>query len=121
MSAPNPREYARLAHDVGKYVARIAHNVGAGPIPAPLAKLLARDLYELPGGRRASAVFEERSASMPEADELREARAHLEAIDGLEERVRAADEGAMREAAAHALEVETCLRRIAERMGRGGA
>jgi hypothetical protein len=118
VSARDPRVYARLAHDVGKYVARIAHNIGDGPIPGALAGLLARDLYELPGDRRASAVFEEQRAGLPDAPELSEAKAHLEAIDALEEGVRAGEEDAMREAAKHALAVEKSLREIAERMRR---
>ncbi len=113
--------YARLSHDVGKYVARIAHNIGEGPIPEALAPLLARDLYALPGDRRASAVFAELTTQTPDAEELREARAHLEAIDALETRVRAGEEHAMREAARHALAVERCLRTLAARMGGAGA
>jgi hypothetical protein len=118
VSGPDAHAYARLAHDVGKYVARIAHNIGDGPIPSALAGLLARDLYELPGDRRASVVFEERRADLPDAPELSEATAHLEAIDALEKRVRAGEEEAMREAAKHALAVERSLRGIAERMRR---
>lgn len=120
MSAPGETAaYARLAHDVGKYVARIAHNIGPDAIPEVLVAMLARDLYELPGGRPASAVFDDLSAALGGEPELGAARAHLEAIDALEAGVRAGDQGAMHAAAALALEVEATLRALAVRKGKG--
>jgi hypothetical protein len=120
MTEPSAAIYARLSHDVGKYIARIAHNIGDGPIPGALAPLLARDLYELPGGRAASDVLAERSKNLPEAPELAAARADLAAIDALEPRVRAAEDAALREAAALALRVERSLRTLALRMREEG-
>lgn len=99
--------WARLAHDVGKYVGRIARNVPeGGPFPETLAPLLAKDLYELPGGRRASELFEELTADT----ELPEVRARLVEIDALEGAVRAAEPRACLRAAALAREVEDALR-----------
>lgn len=96
-----------LAHDVGKYVARIARNVPPrGPIPAPLIPMLAKDLYELPGGKRASERFRELAPD----GEPAAARTALEEIDALEAEVRAGDEAACRRACALALEVERRLR-----------
>lgn len=96
-----------LAHDVGKYVARIARNVPAGgPVPAPLIPLLAKDLYELPGGKRASARF----AELAPDGEPTSAREALREIDALEPRVRAADQDACLRACSLALEVERTLR-----------
>jgi len=110
-----PKVYARLAHDVGKYVARIAHNISDDPVPHVLGPLMARDLYELPGGQAASKVLAERTEGLPDEPELITARAHLAAIDALEARVRAGEEVALREAAAHALAVEKSLRDLSER------
>lgn len=102
---------ARLAHDVGKYVARIAHNVPPdGPIPSGLVPLLAKDLYEHPGGGRPSARFAELA---PDDPALRPVREALAAIDALEADVRAADDAACRRACALALEVEGALRAYA--------
>ncbi len=106
---------ALLAHDVGKYVARIARNVRAGEaFPRALASMLARDLYELPSGGRASARFEELAASLPHDARLDRARALLAASDALEPAVRAAEERACGEACAHAREVESLLRDLAK-------
>jgi hypothetical protein len=98
---------ARLYHDVGKYVARIARNLPDGPLDAELMEMLVRDLYELRPGRRASAVFDELSEPDPRLDEL---RPFFLAIDKLEPQVRRGDEASVRGAAALALEVERRLR-----------
>jgi hypothetical protein len=116
MTAPTVELYARLAHDVGKYVARIAHNIGEGPIPATLLPLLLRDLYELVGTKPASRVLAERTEALPDCPELAGARAALAAIDALEMRVRAGEEAAIREAAALALSVERSLRALVQRI-----
>ena len=50
--------WQRLAHDVGKYVARAARNLPAsGPVPAVLVGMLVDDLFALRDGQPASAVF----------------------------------------------------------------
>lgn len=104
---------AALAHDVGKYVSRIARNVPeAGPMPAALVPLLAKDLYEQPGGGRPSARFEELAAALDDP-RLPEARALLAEIDGLEPGVRGGDEAACLRAAAVARQLDVALRAIA--------
>lgn len=111
-TTPNTAELAAtLAHDVGKYVARIARNVAPdGPVPSALVPLLVRDLYELPGGVRASQRFEELAASLPAHASVEAARRALQAIDALESGVRHGDVEACRAACAHAREVERLLR-----------
>jgi hypothetical protein len=105
---------AILAHDVGKYVARIARNVRDGePMPPALMPMLARDLYELPGGKRASQRFEELASSIDD-ERITRARSLLARIDSLEQPVRAKDEAACRAACALAREVEDLLRQIAK-------
>ena len=106
---------ARLAHDVGKYVARTARNLPAGAVPEAVLAMLVADLWDLPAGGRASAVL---ARIAPEAATTADpwlARAHaaLSAIDTLESAVRRGEPAAIREAAALALEVETVLRALA--------
>ena len=103
-----------LAHDVGKYVARTARNVPpGGAMPPALIPMLIRDLYELPGGKRASARFDELALH----GEPAVARAALREIDALEADVRAGDDAACRRACVLALEVERVLRRNAAEAG----
>jgi hypothetical protein len=109
---------AALAHDVGKYVVRVARNVRDGePVPVALVGMLARDLYETHRGERASARFDALAAGLPEplraADELESARALLAEIDVLEPRVRAADPEALAEALAAARALEATLSALA--------
>ncbi|MFK7987917.1 MAG: hypothetical protein AB8I08_18000 [Sandaracinaceae bacterium] len=102
---------ARLAHDVGKYVARIARNVPAGaPVPAPLLPLLVKDLYERPG-----ADFASLSAGLEHPD-VAVARAHLGRLDALESAVREGQPDACVEACGLALQIEAALARCAEAM-----
>jgi hypothetical protein len=105
---------ARLAHDVGKYVARTARNVADGPVPAPVLAMLVKDLWELPAGGRASVVFERLAAPLRPDPRLEEAGGRLAEIDALESAVRAGDDGAVRRACALALEVERLLRAVAK-------
>ena len=104
---------ARLSHDVGKYVARIAHNVAPGDWTLDLARMLSRDLFELTGGR-ASAVLEVLAepieALAGSRHELADARNFLAEIDTLEAAVRAGEVAALQRAAALALAVERALR-----------
>lgn len=105
---------ARLAHDVGKYVARIAKNAPAdGPFPAALVPLLVEDLYASPGGGRPSARFD----ALAPPGELAAVREAFAAIDALEDAVRGGDPGACRRACALALEVEAALRASAREAG----
>jgi hypothetical protein len=101
-----------LAHDVGKYVARIAKNVApAGPVPPALVPLLIKDLYELAGVRASSRL--EQLAAHATDERIERARAHLMSIDALEPRVRAGEQSACVDACAHAREVEALLRDLA--------
>jgi len=105
---------ARLAHDVGKYLARIARNVPeGGPVPEALVPLLAKDLYELPGGGRPSARFEELAAPLGGDARLDRARELLAAIDALAARVRAGEQEACAGACEMAREVDGLLRALA--------
>ncbi|MCC7537672.1 MAG: hypothetical protein IT379_15725 [Deltaproteobacteria bacterium] len=88
----------------------------SGPIPERLVAALARDLYALETGQRASAVFERLAAPLVDrVDEarLRDARSMLAAIDALEADVRAGDVAAVRRAADLARSVEEALRSLA--------
>lgn len=108
---------ARLAHDVGKYVARVARNLPpAGAVPAPLVAMLVKDLFELQKGKRASAVLSELAGDLePIVRDERVARARelLAEADTLEPRIRAGDADAVRRGAQIALEVESSLRALA--------
>lgn len=110
------RAAAALAHDVGKYVARAARNVGDASVAAPIADMLVRDLYATDGKRRASAIVESRRAELGSlASDPRLARVAelLAEVDRLEPSVRAKDDRAVRGAAAIAREVESLLRDLA--------
>lgn len=111
---------ARLAHDVGKYVARAARNLPDGDVPEVLVEMLAADLYALDGSRRASEVFAHRSAELrrlrPDA-RLDEAEALLSEADRLEPAVRAGEIEAVRRAAECALGVADRLRALARELG----
>lgn len=107
----SPERAAELVHDVGKYVARIARNVPpSGPVPPSLVPLLAKDLYELPGGLRASQRFEQLLDTAPPPEPLEALRVTFRTIDELEVAVRRGDQAACRRACELALEVESTLR-----------
>lgn len=111
------RVAAKLAHDVGKYVAMTARNLPReGPIAERIVASLVRDLYALEADERASAVLARLAAplvALVELDGLAVARARLEAIDALEPEVRRGDPSAVRRACDLAREVEESLRAIA--------
>jgi hypothetical protein len=106
------RQRLQLVHDVGKYVARTARNLPASPT-ADMIDMLARDLYQLRPGQRASTVL---AALAGDADEpaVADARALLAEADALEPRVRAGEPAAVARAAALALAVEARLRALLE-------
>ncbi len=118
-AVPARRLAARLAHDVGKYVARTAHNVGEAAWTTELGAMLGRDLYALPGGR-ASAVFAAGAGPIAAAigpqPELEKARALLARIDALESAVRQGEQPALIHAARLALDVERSLRELVRRL-----
>lgn len=109
------RMLARVAHDVGKHVARAACNIRPGePAPPALVDMLARDLYALRGGARASQVLEESVArsggSLDTEQSVRRCRALLREADALEAEVRAGVGDAVGRAAEIAREVHEVLR-----------
>jgi hypothetical protein len=126
VSASRAELAAKLAHDVGKYVARTARNLPPGAVPPELVKMMVKDVWALPGSRRASDLFEELAAPLAQLvaapePRLERARSLLRELDALEAAVRAAEPAAVRAAAAHALEIETLLRGIAADARSGGS
>jgi hypothetical protein len=114
---------SRLAHDVGKHIARMARNLPDGEIPEPLWPLMVADLFAIDGERRASAVFRERAAPLEDLIEdprIAECRDLLEAIDALEARVRRRDTPAVRRAAVLAVRVESLLAALHRDICRAG-
>ena len=123
----SPRESAgrlaaRLAHDVGKYLARTARNVDDESWTPELAAMLCRDLFALDGGR-ASAVFavharaiEELVGPRPCARER--VRALLAQIDALEDSVRRNELPALVRAARLSLAVQAALREFARNLSK---
>jgi hypothetical protein len=109
---------AKLAHDVGKYVARTARNIvlDGNPLPAAVLDMLCKDLYALPRGGRASALFASLSAALPDAPILDAARALLQEADALEPSLRAGDPIAIARAVEITLAVEDSLRAFARSM-----
>jgi TPR repeat protein len=114
---------ATLAHDVGKYVARAARNLPAeGEIPAVLAEMLVRDLWETHAGRPARARFDELAPelfALTGDPRLTAARALLESTSAHEQAARAGDATALRALAALALSVESTLRALARELRQG--
>ena len=108
---------ATLAHDVGKYVAMTARNLPRGGVPPErLVAALARDLYELEAGRRASEVFArivEPLAELVTDPRIDDARAALAELDTLEPEVRRADSAAIERAVHLAKAIEETLRSLA--------
>jgi hypothetical protein len=107
------RQRLALVHDVGKYVARTARNLPAQPT-AEMIAMLARDLYELRPGRRASALLAELADGAGDEPPIADARALLAEVDTLEAAVRAGEPAAVARAARLALAVEARLRALLE-------
>jgi hypothetical protein len=106
---------ARLAHDVGKHIARAARNIPPGDIPDVLTKMLLKDLYATDGTHRASALFETLTAPLDAAYEeawLGPCREKLARIDTLEPAIHRGDVSAIREAAGLAVSVEKDLKAL---------
>jgi hypothetical protein len=107
---------ARLAHDVGKYIARTARN-----LPLPIAALdpalltmLLGDLYGANGERaqRPATRFHALATTLDEP-RLGEARALFAALEQIESAVRAGESSAVERAVAIALRIEALLRALA--------
>ena len=99
----------RMVHDVGKYIARTAVNIGPFPVTPPLIELMIADLYRLDGTSRALEVFDARAAALLPHPLLDQCRDLIIEIDGLEARVRAYETAAVNEAARLALVVRETL------------
>jgi hypothetical protein len=112
---------ARLAHDLGKYMARTARNVGEANWTPELAAMLCRDLFALDGGR-ASAVFAAHARAIEELVGPRPALEHVRAllaeIDALEIPVRRSELPALVRAARMSLAVEAALREFARNLSK---
>lgn len=105
-----------LVHDVGKQVARTAINVRDGDdVPAPLAAMLAADLYESHRGGPAVTRFEELGVELHAliADErIDQVRKLLVHMGDLERGVRDGDAAALRSVARRARLVHDVLRTL---------
>lgn len=114
---------ARLAHDVGKYIGRIARNVES-EVPPALAPLLLRDVYETHDGRPALARLDALLPALgPLAHDARvvAARDALRHAAALESAARAGDPAALRALVAVARDVESQLRALARALHDAGA
>ena len=111
---------AKLAHDVGKYISRMARNLGDGDIPQPVAVLLFKDLFAIDGKNTAANVFETYAAALEaimKDSRLTECRIKLKEIDSLKGSIANEDTAAMRKAATLALEIEESLNDICRDIG----
>jgi hypothetical protein len=102
----------RLSHDIGKYVARTARNLGADPSPQ-LVAMLVRDLYALRPGIRASALFAEQASGL-DHPLIDQARALLAEVDELETEVRTGNRSAILHAGQLARKIERTLGDLAK-------
>ncbi len=114
---------AALAHDVGKYLARIARNVPpGGDVPPALAAMLLADVFETHAGRPALARFDELApdlAALTHDARLDEVRALLTTAASHERAARDGDQAALRALASLALAVESTLRALARDLRAG--
>jgi len=107
----------RIAHDVGKHVARTAMNIRDGAVPDVLVDMLAADLFSLRDGERASAVLgrltAEAGAAAAASPEVARCASLLAEADALEAALRNREPGAVARCAAIAREVHALLRQAA--------
>ena len=110
-----------LMHDVGRQIARTARNVrdvGDGPLPTALLRMLIADLYALSGSagtERASARLSRLAQGLDDPRierHLEVARAALSTLDAIEAEVRANDPAAVARAIELARSVELALRAL---------
>jgi hypothetical protein len=120
MTAPAQLRLARrLSHDVGKYVARTAHNVPAGGWRAETARMLADDLLDLRGEHALQAFLRlsaEAEGALDGEVEWQSARQLLVDLEASEPGVRARDTATLDRCARQALEVERLLRQLVLRL-----
>ena len=107
-----------LVHDVGKYLARTARNLGqnpALPLPSSLLQMLISDLYEGKQGKRPSVHFAQVLALVPTLKSdtrLDTVATLLQELDADEELVRKQNAPAVYRVIAKALQVEAALREV---------
>jgi hypothetical protein len=110
------RQHAsRLAHDVGKYIARIAHNLPRGGIASSLVRLMEKDLFAIDGTRSASQLFNQLAEpleSILDDERITSCRIMLEEIDSLKTGIQNREPEVIRRAAALAVQVEDTLREL---------
>lgn len=112
---------AKLAHDVGKYLSRVARNLDptlSSPPAGPLLAMLLADLYgpKATPGQRPHAVFIALGQQLPEDfsdPRLSRCAEALVALDALEAQVTQADVRAVGQAVRLALAIDTDLRDLA--------
>lgn len=123
MSARAAQLAAVLAHDVGKYIARAAHNFPPrGEILTTLAEMLIRDLFETHAGLPALTRFDELApelATLTSDPRLDAVRTLLVNAAAHEHAAREGNADALRALAVIALAVESTLRALSRDL-RGG-
>lgn len=115
---------ARLAHDVGKYIARTARNLPPEPgeLEGGLLAMLLRDLYGAGPGSRPGVLFAPLRQELapllhePERAVLGEAASGLLRLDEIEPEVRAGKPSALTEALRCALLIEQQLRKLSREL-----
>lgn len=112
--APSLDNAARLAHDVGKYVARTASNLPAvitEPLDGALRKMLIADLYGEATGPRPGQRFATLAATLVEP-RLEAVRAAFTELDAIEEKVRTGELASLQRAVELARDIDVQLRAL---------
>jgi hypothetical protein len=113
----------KLAHDVGKYVARAARNLPkTGAIPGVLVDMLWKDVFgTLGNGRTAREQFEQLASELAIDDpRLTDVRERFARIAALERELAGGTELVVRSIAADALAIEQALLSLARDTSREG-
>lgn len=120
MSEPFDVIARKLAHDVGKYVARAARNLPpSGPIPGVLVDMLYKDVFGSGGDAPTpSQRFEALARDLPSKDpRIADVRARFARITALERELAGGTELVVRSIAADALAIEQALSSLARELG----
>lgn len=110
----------KLAHDVGKYVARVARNLPPkGPIPGVLVDMLYKDVFGAADGTPTPRErFEALAAALGTQDaRLADVRARFARITALERELAGGTELVVRSVAADALAIDQALASLARELG----
>jgi hypothetical protein len=123
VSEPDDVIARKLAHDVGKYVARAARNLPPkGPIPGVIVDMLWKDLFgTLGGGETPVQRFEALASQLATNDpRIADVRARFARVAALERELAGGTELVVRSIAADALAIEQALSTLArDRSERG--